>query len=1192
MIYKFCKKNFLYILCALICIVSGSIFACMTQKRTVFAQENCCTDTTTNSESGKENDVNFLSQNYTATASTTDDYFCLTDDNMMFIENQSSFGTCWIFSGMKALESYLQMTTGVLYDFSESWISVCAKVDNKTPILGGGADFIRFYSLVSKYGLLFEEEFPYEWLYNLDDSNYQEIFNNYRNKTTKKFTANLDSKWFNSSTKDDVKQYLVNYGALSISYNADQTTTVAGKKYSYFYGTNALSTNHSITLIGWDDNVVFKDKDGKDLPKGAYICLNNWGTAVGKDEVIYISYDSSMINWTIFGFKQKSTVNNFTFYISSSNSSVDNFEIGKYDYSTTNLSSGTYQDKSMFFYGDIIDVDFAYQFNNKKNNASIKTKITKDGQDVTNLFSRHFINKNQNKYEIETNKAIDSGRYFVEFSIDYNGDKIEDENYVTALTVLSGVEMCLIDPSSNYEKSYTEQLYTQQSFNKINSVENTNYVYGYTFTKATVAQFELSNYSLIGSVELTDKANSFIHSGNSLVPASSNSYAKNKILIQFNFDTERKAYERTIDLRTTKGYKVTFKIITYALEENNDVKTFVFFNNNGGLNNSSLVSWIATGKNYNMTLSEPTNIFGNLYTFAGWYTDKSFTQLVTNLNANAKTRDLSNYTDKQYSGNSKYVRKYIYVYAKWDKVPFYMEGANLGEKQYGDNVRFELNLAHNGSGNYRYSIDSSSLPNGTMLVNENGKYYILGDLLCPGDFSFNFVCYDIDKDTEISANYTLSVNKREITILINDKSSVFGEALENLDYEIQSGSIYGDDNLNIQLRSSVADDSPIGSYSIYGSFNNENYDVTFISGTYKITKKRIVYTLNNYAGVYDGQEHSVTLDISRNLDTVKAEYSLDGINYVLNPIVEKNFTDGKKIIYIKLSCDNYETEQLQSSIEISKKLLSVDWANEELTYNGNQQVPSALVDGLVDDAKIIVTGYGLKAGNYTALASVDSNNYQLSNTTKTFTIKKAKPNVTLSSDDVSKVTGNATIGDDISSIALPAGYEWVDPTQKLKEGANILYVKYTPSDLENYEVVDNISMTIYMQEKSNKTEVVKYAVVAICGGIILVIIISIITTISRKAYERSCLDNHDEKGKKKKFDKDDQITIYFVTNSPISLEPIRSLKRISIDLPKLERNYYEFAGWYTDRLFINPYKNNGTEKTVTLYAKWLPKMYK
>ena len=1067
--------------------------------------------------------------------------------------------------------------------------SSSSKSDEKSSsLLGDGGSFPTFYSLISKYGLLFEEEFPYEWEYNLDNSNYQEIYNNYKNDAHKEFVNNLDSKHFLFSSDSAIKQYLVTYGAMSISYNANNSVTVSGKKYSYF-GSSALSSNHSITLIGWDDSVSFTDSDGNSHTKGAYICLNSWGTTAGNDEIVYIAYDSQMIKATIFGFSKKSSSNNFSFNITSSNSQIDNFEIGKYDFDRTTVDSGVFQEKNVFFYGDNIDVDFSYTLNNGKSDANIKAKITKNGQDVTNLFSRHFVNKNQNKYELETSKTIDSGRYFIEFAVDYNNDDKVDENYITAITVLSGAEMCYVNPSAN-----TTELYTWQSFNKINSVENPNYVYGYTFENATIAEFEVSNYSFIESVGILDKSNVFTHSSTSLVLASSESYSKNRAYFQISLGSERKAYESVIEFKTTRGHKVQFNIVSYALELNQDFKTFVFYNNNGGLDNDSLVSWIATGKNYNITLGEPTNTLGGFYDFAGWYADKALTQKINKINSVVKTRDLSNYAEKGYKNNSRYVRKYIYVYANWERVPFYMEGANLGEKQYGDNVRFELNLAHNGSNNYTYSVDNSTLPNGTRLINENEKYYIVGDLLGRGDFSFDFICYDIDNDTQISATYTLTVKKREITILIGDKSSVFGEPLESFEYSLYSGTIYGDDNLNINLTSSVADDSPIGAYTIYGTYNNENYDVTFINGTYKITNKRIIYTITSYGGVYDGQEHTVELDVSQNPDVIKVEYSLDGTTYTADPVMEKDYTDGEKIVYVKLSCENYETEYLQSHIKITKKRVTIVWNNTEFVYNTLEQGPTATIDGLVegDGAQLTIEGLATKTGSYVASAKINSNNYQLANSTTSFTIKKAYPNVELSSKDLGIDSDKVKIGDEISNIALPAGYEWIDPTEKLKEGANIYYARYVPNDLDNYEIVDNMAVTISMQEKSIKTEIVKYSVVALCGGIILVILISIITTISRKAYERSCLDNHDEKGKNEKFNKDDQITIYFVTNSPISLEPIRSLKRISIDLPKLERNYYEFAGWYTDRLFINPYKNNGTEKTVTLYAKWLPKMYK
>ena len=1187
---NFCKNNFLYILCTLICAITGFVFASFNCTTTVHAQEDCYATSLNGNTNQQDDELNLLSQNtMTTTATTSDAYYCLTDENLMLIENQGSFGTCWIFAGTKALESYFQKTTGILYDFSEAWISLCARVEGSTKQLGYGGTFSKYYSLITKYGVMFEEEFPYEWLYNIDDSNYEEIYNSYKDQADKTFTQNLESLWFQSASTAKIKQYLINYGAMSISYVSENAVTVSGKKYSYFssdsFGTT-MNTNHSITLIGWDDNVSFSVNNT--TYTGAYICLNNWGTMAGDSEVIYIAYNSAYIGYTIYGFQQKSTVNNFTFSISSSNSSVTNYEIDKYNYSTTSMDKGVYEDKSIFLYGDKIDVDYSYQLNNGKSASTITAEITKDGQDVTNLFSRHFVNKSANKYELETNKAIDSGRYFIEFSLDYDGDSAIDEVYTTTITIFSGAEMSTVNSSAN-----TAELFTWQSFNKINSVENPNYINAYTFNNAIVAGFEVASYSLVTSVEYTDKTSTFTHSSsNTFVSASDSACSKNKIGFQINISSTRQTYEKSFTLKTLGGQKVTFVVVIYALAENKDFKTFVFFNNNGGLYNDSLANWSVTGKNYDITLGEPTNTLGSRYEFAGWYVDKDLTQSLTSLNAKVKSRDLSNYSDASYKSSSSYVMKYICVYAKWEERPFYLEGADLGEKQYGDSVKFELSLAGNGSGNYSYSVDSTTLPSGTSLLNENGKYYIAGNLLVRGDYSIKFVCYDIDNAAETSATYTLTVGKRKLSVLICDLSSVFGESLKTFEYKIQSGTIYGTDDLNIRLVSTVTNVSPIGSYPIYGTCGNSNYDVTFTNGTYKITKKRIIYTLNNYSGVYDGQEHTIELDVSQNPTTVSVKYSLDNSSYTTTPITEKNYTNGKKIIYIKLTCDNYEPEQLQASIEITQKQLTVVWVDEEFTYNGQNQIPSASVDGIIDNAQMSVLGYGLNAGNYVATASVNSNNYQLKNATKAFVIKKAKPSVTLTAEEVSSAVADANVGDSVGSITLPDGYEWANPTQKLVAGENVYYAKYTPSDSVNYEVVNNIAITISMKEKNTDMGIVTYGIIAVCGGLILIILISGITGISRKVYEKSCLDSHEESTSKEKYDKDDQVTIYFVTNSPIVLEPIKSQKRVSADLPKLERNYYEFGGWYTDKLFINKYKNNGTEKTITLYAKWLPKIYK
>lgn len=1182
MVYRTRKRNLLLILCTLICAISGSIFALITPKKDVGAQDYC---EVVSAEQTSDTNANELEMpNFSA--SETDSYYSLTDTYMMPIENQTSFGTCWIYSGMTMLESYLQRTTGILYDFSESWISLCAKVENTSMILGDGGNVVTFCNLIKKYGLLFEEDFPYEWEYNIDDSNYQEIYDNYKNKADKAFVSDLSAQDFLSffgTNENAIKQYLINYGALSISYDTRKAVKVSGKKYDY-YGSSAGSANHSITLIGWDDDVTFKDYEGKQHT-GAYICLNSWGTT-STSEVVYIAYDAELMNGTIYGLKKSKANKAFAFSVSSSNASVDNYEVGKYDFNGTSLGTGTYADKNIFFYGDIIDIDYSYQLSSGNTDATVRLKVKKDGKDVTNLFSRHFTNKNTKKCELETNGAIDSGRYFVEFCVDYDNDSVADETFVTTIAVLSGTEMCYINPTAS-----ESELFTYQSFNKINSTESTNYVYGYTYEDAVVARFELATFSTIVSINLNENRNCFLTSSSNLDPASSNSYSKNSICIQIQVSSEKKAYNTIVTFRTLGGEDIDFCIVIYALEISSDAPTFVFYDNNGGVRSGNMMSWIATGKNYNMTLGEPINTIGSAYQFTSWFADRALTQQISDLNSQAKSRSLSNYADQYYKGNSKYVRKYIYAYAKWDKVPFYMEGANLGEREYGDNIKIELNLAHNGSSNLRYSVDNSTLPAGTNLVSQNGKYYISGNLLLRGDYAIKFICYDIDNAIEISAIYNLTVNKRAITLLICDKSSVYGEPLENLEWTLQSGTIYNGDDLKVNLVCSVAEDSSIGAYTIYGTFSNDNYDVTFINGTYKITKQRILFSLNNYAGVYDGAEHSVELDVSQNQGDILVEYSLDGESYTQTPITEKNYTNGEKIVYIRLSCDNYETEELQTSINIAKKNIVIVWTNDEFTYNGETQAPVASSQDLIDDAQIVVTGGSINAGQYVARANVDSENYQLTNNTKTFVIKKVKPSVSISSDDLSIDVSKLNVGDEVGNIALPQGYEWLDSTQRLQQGANVYYLKFTPTDLTNYETVDNITLTIIMMGKGLQSDIIKYAVIALCGGIILVILISIITTISRKAYERSCLDNHEDK-KEVKTNKDDQVIINFVTNAPMTLEPIKSLKRISIALPKLERNYYEFAGWFTDKLFINPYQNNGTEKTITLYAKWLPKIYK
>lgn len=80
---------------------------------------------------------------------------------------------------------------------------------------------------------------------------------------------------------------------------------------------------------------------------------------------------------------------------------------------------------------------------------------------------------------------------------------------------------------------------------------------------------------------------------------------------------------------------------------------------------------------------------------------------------------------------------------------------------------------------------------------------------------------------------TFTINKRKISIRLYDQSvpHTFNFTYNKEDYDIMSGSIVGDDNLNITLTTNATAMSFAGDYDIIATYLNENYDVTFTNAT-------------------------------------------------------------------------------------------------------------------------------------------------------------------------------------------------------------------------------------------------------------------------------------------------------------------------------------------------------------------------
>ncbi len=102
----------------------------------------------------------------------------------------------------------------------------------------------------------------------------------------------------NENAKRIIKNYLVNKGAVDVSYYVPNKNLQknADGKFGYYYGGNALA-NHEVAIVGWDDDIYFSGWKGP----GAWLVRNSWGSDWGDNGYFYLSYyDSSLCNPTFF----------------------------------------------------------------------------------------------------------------------------------------------------------------------------------------------------------------------------------------------------------------------------------------------------------------------------------------------------------------------------------------------------------------------------------------------------------------------------------------------------------------------------------------------------------------------------------------------------------------------------------------------------------------------------------------------------------------------------------------------------------------------------------------------------------------------------------------------------------------------------------------------------------------------------
>ena len=224
-------------------------------------------------------------------------YFNLNDYGLVSpVKNQGSMGACWAFGAASSLESALLKATNkkVLLDVSENNIQ---NLGLKYSLYGDTAYGEGSQSLAGT-------AYFASWLgvTTVEDDVYDELG---------KLSPIIDngSKYYvydvifieprkNPYDNQRLKEALIKYGAITVgvrgaggneNYNPE---TASAYYYNEKWGVGA---DHSVSLIGWDDNFSRYNFIATPPGDGAWIIKNSWGDKWGKNGFYYVSYYDTVV---------------------------------------------------------------------------------------------------------------------------------------------------------------------------------------------------------------------------------------------------------------------------------------------------------------------------------------------------------------------------------------------------------------------------------------------------------------------------------------------------------------------------------------------------------------------------------------------------------------------------------------------------------------------------------------------------------------------------------------------------------------------------------------------------------------------------------------------------------------------------------------------------------------------------------
>lgn len=251
-----------------------------------------------------------------ASANTLPDYYSSVDKGYVKgLNNQSFSSACWTFVQNEVIEAYIAKTEGKTVDYAEQTMKFETSVNtmadvgfDRAPNDGGNEYMSTAY--LARAGSALEADEPFSVSENRRALPELITRHGYLKGS---YMFNYGTG-YNRAAVQKVKQLVYDYGAAGTAIYFEMYSAYEdSKRTNYCYDGAAQIANHSVTIVGWDDNYSKQNFKKTPAGDGAFIVKNSWGNYHnnGTTDLVYISYYDKFITNEFFTSEYSSENNLF-----------------------------------------------------------------------------------------------------------------------------------------------------------------------------------------------------------------------------------------------------------------------------------------------------------------------------------------------------------------------------------------------------------------------------------------------------------------------------------------------------------------------------------------------------------------------------------------------------------------------------------------------------------------------------------------------------------------------------------------------------------------------------------------------------------------------------------------------------------------------------------------------------------------